>query len=106
MLILVMDIDVDTELAPLSLAAARALFRAPQAEDACWADVHMPDGTVRARGRPEATNLGLCAEHPVELFGLAPPVGYRDSPRVRSTCSESLRVAISTGSHTGENGGA
>jgi hypothetical protein len=65
-----MEIDVDTELAPLSLAAARALFRAPQAEDACWADVHMPDGTVRACGRPEATNLGLCAEHRVELFGL------------------------------------
>ena len=61
-----MDIDVDTELAPLSLAAARA----PQAEDACWADVHMPDGTVRACGRPEATSLGLCAEHRVELFGL------------------------------------
>ena len=66
-----MDIDVDIELAPLSLAAARALFRAPQAEDACWADVHMPDGTVRACGRPEATSLGLCAEHRVELFGLA-----------------------------------
>jgi hypothetical protein len=65
-----MDIDVDTELAPLSLAAARALFRAPQAEDACWADVHMPDGTVRACGRPEATNLGLCGEHRMELFGL------------------------------------
>jgi hypothetical protein len=44
--------------------------RAPQAEDACWADVHMPDGTVRAGGRPEATSLGLCAEHRVELFGL------------------------------------
>ena len=43
-----MDIEVETQLAPLSLAAARALFRAPQAEDACWADVHMPDGTVRA----------------------------------------------------------
>jgi hypothetical protein len=65
-----MDTDVDIQLAPLSLAAARALFRAPQAEDACWADVHMPDGTVRACGRPEATNLGLCAEHRVELFGL------------------------------------
>ena len=52
------------------LAAARALFRAPQAEDACWADVHMPDGTVRACGRPEATNLGLCGEHRIELFGL------------------------------------
>ena len=56
--------------APLSLAAARALFRAPQAEDTCWADVHMPDGTVRACGRPEATSLGLCGEHRVELFGL------------------------------------
>jgi hypothetical protein len=66
-----MDIEVETQLAPLSLAAARALFRAPQAEDACWADVPMPDGTVRACGRPEATNLGLCAEHRVELFGLA-----------------------------------
>ena len=55
---------------PLSLAAARALFRAPQAEDTCWADVHMPDGTVRACGRPEASTLGLCAEHRVELFGL------------------------------------
>src|SRR3712207_5372399 len=65
-----MDIDLDTQLAPLSLAAARALFRAPQAEDACWADVHMPDGTVRACGRPEATSLGLCAEHRMELFGL------------------------------------
>jgi hypothetical protein len=65
-----MDIDVDAQLAPLSLAAARALFRAPQAEDACWADVHMPDGTVRACGRPEATTLGLCAEHRMELFGL------------------------------------
>jgi hypothetical protein len=39
-------------------------------EDACWAGVHMPDGTVRACGRPEATSLGLCAEHRVELFGL------------------------------------
>jgi hypothetical protein len=55
---------------PLSLAAARALFRAPQAEDTCWADVHMPDGTVRACGRAEATSLGLCAEHRYELFGL------------------------------------
>ncbi len=53
----------------LSLAAARALFRAPQAEDTCWADVHMPDGTVRACGRPEATTLGLCADHRIELFG-------------------------------------
>jgi hypothetical protein len=53
----------------LSLAAARALFRAPQAEDTCWADVHLPDGTVRACGRPEAGTLGLCADHRVELFG-------------------------------------
>jgi hypothetical protein len=36
-----MDIDVETELAPLSLAAARALFRAPQAEDAAS---RPPDG--------------------------------------------------------------
>jgi hypothetical protein len=79
-----MDIDVDTELAPLSLAAARALFRAPQAEDACWADVHMPDGTVRACWR----------------------AAYRWSPSDRSTCSAALRAAISTGSQTGENGGA
>jgi hypothetical protein len=64
--------DTDLELRPQlpSLAAARALFRAPQAEDACWADVHMPDGTVRACGRPEATSLGLCADHRFELFGL------------------------------------
>jgi hypothetical protein len=53
----------------LSLAAARALFRAPQAEDTCWADVHLPDGTVPACGRPEASTLGLCADHRVELFG-------------------------------------
>jgi hypothetical protein len=53
----------------LSLAAARALFRAPQAEDTCWADVHLPDGTVRACGRTEASTLGLCADHRVELFG-------------------------------------
>jgi hypothetical protein len=65
-----MDADLDDEPVPLSLAAARALFRAPQAEDACWADVHMPDGTVRACGRPEATSLGLCADHRAELFGL------------------------------------
>src|SRR4029450_12471256 len=31
---------------------------------------------------------------------------YRDSPTVRSICSASLRVEISTGSQTGENGGA
>jgi hypothetical protein len=65
-----MDTDLDDEPLLLSLAAARALFRAPQAEDACWADVHMPDGTVRACGRPEASSLGLCADHRVELFGL------------------------------------
>jgi hypothetical protein len=65
-----MDADLDDEPLLLSLAAARALFRAPQAEDACWADVHMPDGTVRACGRPEASTLGLCADHRVELFGL------------------------------------
>jgi hypothetical protein len=65
-----MDADLDDEPLLLSMAAARALFRAPQAEDACWADVHMPDGTVRACGRPEASSLGLCAEHRVELFGL------------------------------------
>jgi hypothetical protein len=53
-----------------TLAAARALFRAPQAEDTCWADVHQSDGTVRACGRPEASTLGLCAEHRGELFGL------------------------------------
>jgi hypothetical protein len=57
----------------ISLAAARALFRAPQADDTCWADVHLPDGTVRACGRPEATTLGLCKEHRGELFGLAEP---------------------------------
>jgi hypothetical protein len=65
-----MDADLDDEPLLLSLAAARALFRAPQAEDTCWADVHMPDGTVRACGRPEASSLGLCADHRVELFGL------------------------------------
>src|SRR5215211_7945962 len=63
-----MDTDVDTELAPLSLAAARALFRAPQAEDACWADVHMPDGTVRARGRPERPLLAG-GQGPLDLLG-------------------------------------
>jgi hypothetical protein len=70
-----------------TLAAARALFRAPQAEDTCWADVHQPDGTVRACGRPEAP-------------------GQRHSARVSSMRSAALRAAISTGSHTGENGGA
>ena len=55
---------------PIVLAAARALFRAPQAEDACWADLELADGTGRACGRPEATSLGLCAEHLAELFGI------------------------------------
>jgi hypothetical protein len=55
---------------PIVLAAARALFRAPQAEDACWADLELADGTVRACGRQEATSLGLCAEHLTELFGI------------------------------------
>ena len=57
----------------LSLAAARALFRAPQADDTCWADVHLPDGTVRACGRRESSTLGLCADHRVELFGAEGP---------------------------------
>jgi hypothetical protein len=65
-----MDTENPSPISPLSLAAARAMFRAPQAEDACWADVHMPDGTVRACGRPEANSLGLCADHRLELFGL------------------------------------
>jgi hypothetical protein len=60
----------DPQVAPLSLAAARALFRAPQATDACWADVRLAAGSVRVCGRPEATSLGLCAEHRAELFGL------------------------------------
>jgi hypothetical protein len=55
---------------PIVLAAARALFRAPQAEDACWADLELADGTVRACGRQEATSLGLCADHLAELFGI------------------------------------
>jgi hypothetical protein len=55
---------------PIVLAAARALFRAPQAEDACWADLELADGTVRACGRQEATSLGLCADHLTELFGI------------------------------------
>lgn len=53
----------------LVLAAARALWRAPQRADACWADVRLPDRTVRACGRPEASSLGLCAKHRLELFG-------------------------------------
>jgi hypothetical protein len=105
-----METDLDPKPIPLSLAAARALFRAPQAEDACWADVHMPDGTVRACGRPEATSLGLCGEHRVELFGLEAtspsPSAYTPSRHARSSCSESRRVASSTGSQTGPNGGA
>jgi hypothetical protein len=105
-----METDLDPTPTPLSLAAARALFRAPQAEDACWADVHMPDGTVRACGRPEATSLGLCAEHRVELFGLEASSSSASaggpSRQVRSTRSESLRAATSNGSQTGPNGGA
>jgi hypothetical protein len=54
----------------LNLAAARAMFRAPQASNTCWADVELPDGSVRACGRAEATSLGLCPEHRMELFGL------------------------------------
>ena len=55
---------VETELAPFSLAAARALFRAPRPRTRAHAG-----RDVRACGRPEATSLGLCAEHRVELFG-------------------------------------
>jgi hypothetical protein len=65
-----LDPQQDRLAAPLSLAAARAMFRAPQASNVCWADVELPDGSVRACGRPEATNLGLCQEHRLELFGL------------------------------------
>jgi hypothetical protein len=65
-----MDPQQDGPAAPLSLAAARAMFRAPQASNVCWADVELPDGSVRACGRPEATSLGLCPEHRLELFGL------------------------------------
>jgi hypothetical protein len=65
-----MDPERDGPVAPLSLAAARALFRAPQTADTCWADVRLPDGSMRACGRPEASSLGLCAEHRLELFGL------------------------------------
>jgi hypothetical protein len=64
------DTGQDSPTAPLSLAAARAMFRAPQASNVCWADVGLPDGGVRACGRPEATSLGLCSEHRLELFGL------------------------------------
>ena len=67
-----MDPPQDGPAAPLSLAAARAMFRAPQAANVCWADVQPPDGSVRACGRPEATSLGLCADHRLELFGLGP----------------------------------
>jgi hypothetical protein len=67
---MVMDVERDGPGAPLSLAAARAMFRAPQASNVCWADVELPDGSVRACGRPEATSLGLCPEHRQELFGL------------------------------------
>lgn len=76
-----LDPQQDGPAAPLSLAAARAMFRAPQASNVCWADVELPDGSVRACGRPEATSLGLCQEHRLELFGLgdpaAEPVGTR-----------------------------
>ncbi len=65
-----MDPERDGPVAPLSLAAARALYRAPQAADLCWADVRLPDGSMRACDRPEATSLGLCPEHRLELFGL------------------------------------
>jgi hypothetical protein len=65
-----MDPECDRPPAPLSLAAARAIFRAPQAADVCWADVQLSDGSVRVCGRPEASSLGLCAEHRLELFGL------------------------------------
>jgi hypothetical protein len=68
--LMAIDAEPDSPAAPLSLAAARAMFRAPQAADTCWADVKLPDGSMRACGRPEATSLGLCAEHRQELFGL------------------------------------
>jgi hypothetical protein len=73
-----MDPERDGPIAPLSLAAARALYRAPQADDLCWADVRLPDGSMRACGRQEATSLGLCAEHRLELFGLG--VGGASGP--------------------------
>ncbi len=76
-----MDQQQDCPAAPLSLAAARAMFRAPQASNVCWADVELPDGSVRACGRPEATSLGLCPEHRLELFGLdtLPPAQSADA---------------------------
>jgi hypothetical protein len=76
-----MNQQQDCPAAPLSLAAARAMFRAPQASNVCWADVELPDGSVRACGRPEATSLGLCPEHRLELFGLdtLPPAQSADA---------------------------
>lgn len=59
----------------LTLAAARALWRAPQRPDRCWADVRLPGGGVRACGQPEASSLGLCAQHRLELFGPPAPAG-------------------------------
>lgn len=50
-------------------AAARALYRAPQDEGACWADLRLEDGSVRPCGEAEATSLGLCASHRAELLG-------------------------------------
>ncbi len=64
-----METDAQPSAEFLTLAAARALWRAPQRLDACWADVRLPDNTVRACGRPEASSLGLCAQHRLELFG-------------------------------------
>jgi hypothetical protein len=52
-----------------STAAARALYRAPEDDGACWADLHLSDGSVRPCGEPEATSLGLCAFHRAELLG-------------------------------------
>src|SRR5215217_3587128 len=56
-----MDIDVDTELAPLSLAAARALFRARGLLTTAWSrpsadDQQVPTG--RFAGRPRAGRPG------------------------------------------------
>jgi hypothetical protein len=58
----------------LTLAAARALWRTPQRADRCWADVRRPGGGARPCGRPEASSLGLCAQHRLELFG--PPSSH------------------------------
>jgi len=35
-----------------------------------WRTKHGASPRAGACGRPQATNLGLCAEHRVELFGL------------------------------------